>query len=152
MLHNQQQSSIYPDAIETTEIKVFKDDGLYAVSTITCVVPGSLAATAANYTTSCFIADRNYKVVSIVERHDVAGTDAGAVTADVRKAASGTDIGSGTTLLTGTFNLKAAADTNVTGTVVVGSSLSTGQSVGLVSSGTLTAVSGVTVTIRLRAI
>jgi len=120
---------------------------------VMCVVPGSLAATGANYTTSCFIADRDYYVISIIERHDALGTDAGAVACDVLKAASGTDIGSGTSLISSTFNLKATADTNQTGTLVESArTISKNQSIGLESSGTLTAVSGVTVAIKLRAL
>lgn len=61
-----------------------------------------------------FIAARPMKVVSIVSRVTVAGSDAGAVTAVLRKVPSGTAIGSGTQLNTGSINLKGTADTNQT--------------------------------------
>src|SRR5262245_19257485 len=58
--------------------------------------------TSADKTT--YVAPRAGRVLSIVARVEVAGTDGGAVTAEVRKAASGTDIASGTLLHTGTIN------------------------------------------------
>jgi hypothetical protein len=61
-----------------------------------------------------FVAPRALRVVGITGRVTVAGTDAGAVTATVRKVASGTAIASGTALHSGTFNLKGTADTNQT--------------------------------------
>ena len=62
--------------------------------------------------TPFFVADRSYTVVSITLRVEVAGTDASAVTCQIRKAASGTAVASGTVLHSGTGNLKGTAATN----------------------------------------
>lgn len=59
-----------------------------------------------------FIATRALRVVGVVVRPTVAGTDAGAVTAVVQKTPSGTAIGSGTTVHAGSANLKGTANTN----------------------------------------
>lgn len=64
--------------------------------------------------TSFFVADRAYVVKGIRGVVDVVGSDAGAVTAQIRKVASGTALASGTLLHTGTFNLKGTAATNQT--------------------------------------
>ena len=62
--------------------------------------------------TPFFIADRSYTVLSITLRVEVAGTDTGAVTCQIRKAPSGTAVASGTVLHSGTGNLKGTAATN----------------------------------------
>jgi|SRR5581483_1394496 len=59
-----------------------------------------------------FVADRQYRVCGIRARVEVTGTDGGAVTAVIKKAASATAIASGTPLHTGSINLKGAAATN----------------------------------------
>jgi hypothetical protein len=59
-----------------------------------------------------FIANVSCTVVSIILRVDIAGTDVGAVTCQIRKAPSGTAIASGTLLHSGTGNLKGTAATN----------------------------------------
>jgi hypothetical protein len=61
-----------------------------------------------------FIANVSCTVLSIILRVDVVGSDAGAVTCQIRKAPSGTAIASGTLLHTGTGNLKGSANTNQT--------------------------------------
>lgn len=57
-------------------------------------------------------ASRTYVVQSITCRPLVAGTDAGAVTAQIRKVPTGTAVASGTALHTGTINLKGTINTN----------------------------------------
>ena len=58
-----------------------------------------------------FVATRRYIVKAITGRPTVAGTDGGAVTAVIKKAASATAITSGTALHSSTYNLKGTADT-----------------------------------------
>ncbi len=67
-----------------------------------------------------FVADRQYVVQSILVRPLVAGTDGGAVTAQIRKAPTGTAPASGTVLHSGTANLKGTIHTNQTLTLVAG--------------------------------
>jgi hypothetical protein len=59
-----------------------------------------------------FVASRDYVLKSIIGRVEVPGTDAGAVTAQIWMAPSGTALASGTALHTGTINLKGTAVTN----------------------------------------
>lgn len=91
-----------------------------------------------------FIANRRYVVKSIVGRPTVAGTDGGAVTAVIKKAASGTGITSGTALHSSTFNLKGTANTNQTLTVATADNvLAAGDCIGIDFTGTLTSAVGV---------
>jgi len=143
-------------APQVDEIRIAKDGGFFGVSLpiVRCMF-GTTPQTAANYTTPFFIANRPYRVISITERHQVAGSDAGAVTCQVKKVPSGTAPASGTNLLATAFNMKATADTNQTGALsaVQGAlTISSGDSICLESSGTLTALVGVTVSVLLRAV
>lgn len=93
-----------------------------------------------------FVAQRAYRVLGIVGRVEVAGTDGGAVTAEIRKAASATDIAGGTLLHTGTFNLKGTVDTNQTLTLSATSSaldIASGTAIGFDLTGTPTDARGV---------
>lgn len=122
---------------------VDKDDG------------GFLAAkteyTAASVDKSLFVANRAYVVKAIRGVVDVAGTDAGAVTATLRKVPSGTAITSGTALHSGTFNLKGTAATNQTltlSTTVTDLKLAAGDRLAVDFTGVLTAATGcITVTL-----
>lgn len=92
-----------------------------------------------------FTASRPYVVKSVIFRPDVAGTDAGAVTAAVKIAPSGTAIASGTAVHSGTANLKAAAHTNQVATLSTTPSdvyLPAGSSIGVDFTGTLTNAQG----------
>lgn len=98
-----------------------------------------------------FVASRRYVVKAIIGRVEVAGTDAGAVTAVIKKAASGTAIASGTALHSGTFNLKGTAATNQTLTLSTTASdleIPAGTAIGIDFTGTLTSATGV-VTVML---
>lgn len=64
------------------------------------------------------VADADYELEEVRETHAVAGTDAGAVTAMVRKSAVGTTPAGGTAMLSATLNLKSAANTPVKGSIV----------------------------------
>lgn len=114
--------------------------------------------TAANYG-MFFTAHRPYEVVVVSEVHGTAGTDAGNVTLQVEKLTGTTAKGSGTTLLATAFNLKSTINTVVTKKTSDFNGLSSGSyptylAVGdrlaLKSSGTLTAVKDVQVTVSLK--
>lgn len=114
--------------------------------------PGATAQTATNYG-YIFTPPFPYEILSIVEKHDVAGTDAGAVTLDILKVPNGTTLASGVSVLVSTFSLKSTADTAI---MKQGIALSSNRSfapldsIALVVSGTLTALEGVQVTIYIK--
>lgn len=112
-------------------------------------------AAAADYDGLFFIADAAYEVVAVRERHGVAGNDAGAVTLMVNKVPSGTAKAAGTAVLAAGIDLKAAADTNQSPALhatVANTQLAAGDALGIVPTGTLTAVDAVTVTVWLKRI
>lgn len=96
-------------------------------------------------------AGRAFRVVGIIGRVEVAGTDGGTVTAVVKKAASATAITSGTALHSSTYNLKGSAATNQTLTLSATSSdldIASGTCIGVDFTGTLTSATG-TITVLL---
>lgn len=96
-----------------------------------------------------FVAPRRYIVKSIVGRPTVAGTDGSAVTAVIKKAASGTAITSGTALHSSTYNLKGTANTNqVLSVTAADNEIPSGTCIGIDFTGTLTSAVGV-VTVTL---
>lgn len=98
-----------------------------------------------------YVASRAMLVTGITGRPTVAGTDAGAVTAIVRKVPDATAIGSGTALHSGSYNLKGTASTNQTLTLSTTGSdllLAAGDALALDVTGTLTSATG-TVTVSL---
>lgn len=97
--------------------------------------------TASSVSKTSFVATRHYVVKSITARVEAAGTDAGAVTAQVAKVASGTAIASGTALTSATVNLKGTAATNQVMTVAA-TDIPTGTAIGVIFAGTLTAATG----------
>lgn len=102
--------------------------------------------TASSVDKVCFIAPRKMIVTKIVGRPTVAGTDAGTVTAAIKKAASGTAITSGTALHSGTVNLKGTADTiqSLTlSTTAATLEVAAGTAIGVDFTGVLTAATGV---------
>lgn len=102
-------------------------------------------APTSNATQIALVADRAYRVKSIIGRVNVAGTDGGAVTATVYKAPSGTALASGTALHSGTFNLKGTAATNQTLTLSTTDAdlmIAAGDTIGVVLTGTLTSATG----------
>ncbi len=94
-----------------------------------------------------------WKLVSVTERHQTLGTDGSAVTLMVKKVPSGTAKASGTDMLAAGTSLKSTNDTNVspalhaTAANITGAA---GDGIGLVTTGTLTAVDGVTVTCEIK--
>lgn len=115
----------------------------------TAFVFGTLAATSTNYGRILTL-NRPIQIVGIQEIHETAGSDAGAVTLDVVVVDDGSAISTGTSLLATTFNLKSTANTLVRKQKRDLSSarlIEPNQTVALKTSGTLTAVAGVCVTI-----
>ncbi len=82
-----------------------------------------------------------FTILSVVARVVVAGTDVGAVTAQIRRPASGTAITSGAGVHSGTINLKGTVDTNQTMTIT-SPNLTAGQSLGFDLTGTPTSAVG----------
>ena len=111
-------------------------------------------AAAADYDGNIPIPDAA-EIVSVTERHQTAGNDAGAVTVMVKKVPSGTARGSGTDTLSAGISLKGTADTNAAGSLhatPANYQFAAGDSVALVTTGTLTAVDGVSVTVKFKRI
>ena len=93
-----------------------------------------------------FVATRAYIVKSITGRPTVAGTDGGAVTAVIKKAASATAITAGTALHSSTFNLKGTADTVqalTVSTTAADLQIPAGTAIGIDFTGTLTSATDV---------
>jgi hypothetical protein len=98
-----------------------------------------------------FVATRAYVVQGITGRPTVAGTDGGAVTAVIKKAASATAITAGTALHSSTFNLKGTADTIQALTLSTTSGVTlipAGTCIGVDFTGVLTSATGI-VTVTL---
>lgn len=116
---------------------------------ISYTIPGTGAATAANYSTF-FTAPFPLTIKQITEVHAVLGTDGGTVTVDVEKLTGTQAPGAGVVLTTTPFNLKSTINTVVTGilTSVEGAiQLNQGDRLALKDTGTLTSVENVTITI-----
>jgi hypothetical protein len=138
------------------ELRIVKNDGFFGVTLpVMFVVQGAAAATALNYTAPFFIAQRDYYVISVTERHEVAGSHGDPVTMMLKKVASGTAPASGTDMLTAGLSLKSTANTNQNGSLVItagGLTIPRGYALSFVTSGTLTAVQGVTASVILKAV
>lgn len=88
------------------------------------------------------------KLIRVVERHGTLGTDGSAVTVMLKKVPSGTALASGTDMLSAGISLKATINTNQAGAIhgTVGNITTVdGDSLGLVTTGVLTAVDSVSV-------
>ena len=101
-----------------------------------------------------WLADADAEIVFAAEIHETLGTDGSAVTADIVKVADGTALASGTSLLATTFNLKATVATRQTrqlsaGTLASDRIIYNGQTLGINFAGTMTAVTGVHITVVL---
>lgn len=119
---------------------------------LTFFLPGTSSQTAGNYGV-IFTAPNAFQVISIIEVHSTAGSDGGAVTLDVEKLTGTTAPGSGTSILKTTFNLKSTANTPVTKEgfdLATDRTFSPNNRLGIKTSGTLTALQGVSVTILCR--
>lgn len=112
----------------------------------------SFGANAQCVDTVLMVAERPLRVLEARESHITAGSDGGAVTLTVAKAASGTAITSGTNVLTTTFNMKSTASTPVAvgaTTTAADARLATGDQLGADFGGTVTALVGVGLTVTL---
>lgn len=101
--------------------------------------------TATSVDMTIFTASRACVVTGLTGRVDTAGTDASAVTAQVRKVPSGTALTGGTVLHSGTYNLKGTANTNQVLTLSTTEGalrLAAGDSVVVDFTGVLTAAAG----------
>lgn len=95
---------------------------------------------------SFFVAPRAYTVKAILVRPLVVGADGSAVTAAIKKVASGTAIASGTALHTGSADLKGTINTNQTLTLSSTASdlaIAAGDAIGMDCTGTMTSARGV---------
>lgn len=112
---------------------------------ITNIVPGTSAATAANYSIF-WIAPAACLLIGFKEVHVTAGTDAGAVTLDLEKLTGTTAPGSGVSMLSSTLSLKATINTVQTATITTttaNKTLALGDRVAFKLTGTPTAVANV---------
>lgn len=93
-----------------------------------------------------FVASRAYRVNKIIGRPLVVGSDGGGVTAEIRKAPSGTASASGTILHSGTLDLKGTINTNQSLTLSATTAdldLAAGDALCIDTTGTMTAARGV---------
>lgn len=114
--------------------------------------PSTTAQTASNYGYIACL-PFPFEILKVIEKHDVAGTNGGAVTLDVLKVPNGTTLASGSSILNVLFNLKSTADTAV---LKQGLDLNNQRSfdpldsIALKVNGTLTSLEGVQVTIYIK--
>ena len=136
-----------------SEVRVLKQRGFFGViPPVLHILTGTSAQTSANYSASFFIADRPYEILDITERHETAAADG---SLDVRKVPTGIVTAAGTSVLIANIQLTGAANTNLKGGLGPTRStrtLSPGDSLALFTSGLLTTVTGVTISVLLRAI
>lgn len=128
--------------------RILRKDGFYVLRDL----PGATAQTSTNYG-QFFTAINPCEVLVVSEVHAVAGTDPGSVTLDIEKCTGTTAIGSGTSILTGTFSLKSTAYTPVrkSGTGLSSArALDPGDRLAWKTSGTLTALQGVQITLYIK--
>lgn len=118
----------------------------------TAILVDTQAATAANYGVF-FIAMAAGVIEDVWETHKTAGSDAGAVTVDIERLASGVALDSGTTVLASALSLKTTANTPQRGTLhndVSRRQFVRGDRLALKDAGTLTAVAHVVVAVQVR--
>ena len=120
---------------------------------IVTVLRGTDAATATNYDIF-WIAPKECYLVSAIEAHKTAGSDAGAVTLTLERLLDGVALDSGVAMLDGTFDLKGTANTfqekypvNTFTSGISDRAIPKGSRIALKDSGTLTAVNHVVLTI-----
>lgn len=123
-------------------------DGVVIVATLN----DTAAQTAANYGTIFTALKRGYEVLVVGEIHGTLGTDAGAVTLQLEKLTGTTAKGSGTNILVTAFNLKSTINTLVRkeGSDLTNKKLAVGDRLAWKTSGTLTALKDVHITIYLK--
>jgi hypothetical protein len=104
---------------DVANIRVRRDGGFYGVTKpVMFRMPGSFAFTSYDcFSTPFFTADRSYRIVAVIERHERASTDASAKYLKLKRVPSGAAPASGTDILTASLDLSTAADTNQYGSV-----------------------------------
>jgi hypothetical protein len=117
-------------------------------------IPVTCEYNASSVDKTFFVADRAYRIVGIRGIPDVAGTDGGAVTATIRKAASAVALASGTAVHSGTYNLKGTVITNQTltlSTTAGALDIAAGDRLCIDFTGTLTSATGaITVSLAVK--
>jgi len=123
-------------------------DGVVIVATLN----DTAAQTAANYGTIFTALKRGYEVLVVGEIHGTLGTDPGSVTLQLEKLTGTTAKGSGTNILVTAFNLKSTINTLVRkeGSDLTNKTLAVGDRLAWKTSGTLTALKDVHITIYLK--
>lgn len=103
--------------------------------------------------TVIFNSDGDYQIDKVTYSHTVAGTDVGAVSMVLRRAATGASISSGDTVHTSSYNLKGTVNTPTDVTLTPANTLlKNTDRIGVTIAGTPTAVAGVHVTVRMKRI
>lgn len=127
--------------------EVYNKDGFYAKADLFDTQP----QTAANYGIF-FQVIRPCEFMEVREIHGTAGTDAGAVTLQVEKLTGTTAKGSGLNILVTAYDLKGTINTSSskTGVALQNRQLAAGDRLAIKSSGTLTALKDLQVTIYLK--
>lgn len=137
----------------TGELRIVKDAGFFGVTKpVIFRLYDTTAQTAVNWTAPFFIADRPYYLISITERHETAATNGDTVM--LKKVPSGTAPASGTDMLSTGILLNGTANTNLAGSLSTTAgvrSLAAGDALSMVTTGTLAALKGVTISVVLRA-
>lgn len=99
-----------------------------------------------------FIADRPWRVIAVREIHAVAGTDVGAVSADVKKQTGTQGPAAGVTVLSAVIDLKGTANTVVDSGLTATAAnldLAAGDRLSADISGVTTAVAGLAISVDL---
>ena len=135
----------------------FGKGGVWQAPRIVTVHFPTNAAILTSPNVAAFIADADYEVVSVAEIHETIGSDGSAVTLDVVKATGTQAASAGTSMLASTFSLKSTLNTVVRkdrgggglATARTTCQLAKGDRVAIKFGGTLTAVTGVCVSLVL---
>lgn len=132
--------TLYPGCVA----QLVCDASAWRATEINGMVFVSLPWLAASVDSAAWVAPRAMRAILATARVDVAGTDGGAVTASIKKAASGTAISGGTAIHSGSVNLKGTANTNQSLVVApADAAIPAGTALGLDFTGTLTSAVGV---------
>lgn len=144
--------NLYGVGVSPAGSLTFGGPGALAVQPVLVPAIYTLEPTAAILDQNFYVANQAMKVVSISEIHRVAGNDAGAVTAVIRKCSPGQSVSQGTAIMTNTFNMKGTAQTQQNGTLagVPSITLAAGDRLVIDYTGTLTTLAGVFAQVMLQ--
>jgi hypothetical protein len=131
--------TLYPGCVA----QLVCDDSAWRATEINGMVFIDMPWTATSADGARWVAPRAMRAILMAARVDVAGTDASAVSAVVKKAASGTAMASGTAIHSGSINLKGTANTNQSLAIApADAAIPAGTALGLDFTGTLTSATG----------